>query len=151
MYSKKHCKYRVPCYPGSRHWRVPCGWGDCTPGKGTWSEGVARSPDPDQGKAAGLRVRPGALTLTHLLGAEFRHHHTGGSHPERTEQRIDHTVDVVQWKHMEDHVVFGPCPLVDQPGHLQGTRAKLRAGARLWSAAAYTDLGLRDRSSGPLS
>jgi hypothetical protein len=52
-------------------------------------------------------------SLTYLLSTELRQHHTRGSHPEWTEQLVDHTVDVVQWEDMEYHIVFCPCPHVD--------------------------------------
>lgn len=58
-------------------------------------------------------------SATYQLGAELREHHTGGSHPEWTEQLVDHAMDVVQRKDMKDHIVFSPRPLVDQPRHLK--------------------------------
>lgn len=77
-----------------------------TPEEGAWSSGTqfghAESWSP-----------------TYQLGTELREHHTGGSHPEWTEQLVDHAMDMMQGEDMKDHIVFSPRPLVDQPRHLQ--------------------------------
>lgn len=78
----------------------------CTPEEGAWCTGAQSAQAKN-------------LSPTYQLGTEFRQHHTGGSHPEWTEQLVDHAVDMVQWEDVEDHIVFSPRPLVHQPRHLQ--------------------------------
>lgn len=77
-----------------------------TPEEGAWSSGA------QSGHAE-------SLSPTYQVGTELREHHTGGSHPEWTEQLVDHAMDVMQREDMKDHVVFSPRPLVDQPRHLK--------------------------------
>lgn len=97
-------QFRIICYSGNRNLTQPLP--------------AARVYTPEEG--AGPRGHPSREpTPTYQLSIEVGQHHTGGSHPEWTEQLVDHAVDMVQWEDVEDHIVFSPPPLVDQPGHLQ--------------------------------
>lgn len=49
------------------------------------------------------------------LRAEFGQHDACCSHPERTEQLIDHPVDMMQRQHVQNNIIFLPLPFFNQP------------------------------------
>lgn len=83
------------------------------------------------------------LIHTYLLSTELRQHDTGGSYPQRTEQLVDHAVDMVQREDMKDHIIFCPCPCVDQPSHLWGTALPMNS-----AGMALVDKPLGDPDQG---
>lgn len=87
------------------------------------------------------------LIHTYLLSTELWQHDTGGSYPQRTEQLVDHAVDMVQREDMKDHIVFCPCPCVDQPSHLWGTALPMNSAgmALVDKSLGDPDQGRKDR------
>lgn len=88
------------------------------------------------------------MSPTYQLGIELREHYTGGSHPEWTEQLVDHTMDMMQGEDMKDHIVFSPCPLVDQPCHLQENSTTSDRGKPLCEGRNAAGASPAERRSG---